>query len=54
LHNAQQLNHIDNIMEEATNLDTERNHLRLRTSIAAVKWLSLQSCSFKGHDEKPN
>jgi hypothetical protein len=45
-------NPIGNIMEEASNLDTERNHLRLRTSIAVVKWLSLQSCSFRGHDEK--
>jgi hypothetical protein len=45
-------NHIGNIMEEVSNLNTERNCLRLRTSIAVVKWLSLQFCSFRGHDEK--
>jgi hypothetical protein len=41
-------------MEEISNIDTVRNHLRLRTSIAIVKWLSLQSCSFRAHDEKPD
>jgi hypothetical protein len=31
----------------------ERNHLRLRTTIAAVKWLTSQSCALRGHDETP-
>ena len=46
-------NHIDNIVEVANNQEKERNRLRLKTSIAAVKWLTLQSCSFRGHDETP-
>jgi hypothetical protein len=33
--------------------EKERNCLRLRTSIAAVKRLSFQSCAFRGHDETP-
>ena len=32
----------------------ERNRLRLRVSIATVKWLALQACAFRGHDEKPS
>ena len=40
-------------MEEATDREKERNRLRLRTSIAAVKWLTFQSCTFRGRDERP-
>jgi hypothetical protein len=29
----------------------ERNRLRLKVSIAAVKWLAFQACAFRGHDE---
>lgn len=46
-------NHIDNIMEVADNQEKERNCLGLKTSIEAAKWLTLQSCSFRGHDETP-
>jgi hypothetical protein len=45
--------HIDNVMERRKNTEKERNRLRLRTSIAANKWLSFQSCAFRGHDEIP-
>ena len=48
-----QPNHVDNISEVASNQEKERNHLRLRASIAAVRWLTFQSCSFRGHDETP-
>ena len=48
-----QPNHIENILEEATDREKERNRLRLRTSIAAVKWLTFQSCAFRGRDETP-
>jgi len=48
-----QPNHIENILEEATDREKERNRLRLRTSIAAVKWLTFQSCAFRGRDERP-
>ena len=33
--------------------DIERNQLRMKVSIAVVKWLTSQSCSFRGHDETP-
>jgi hypothetical protein len=46
------LNHIDNIMEVASNQEREKNRLRLRTSIAVVKWLTFQACSLRAHDEK--
>jgi len=45
------LNHIDNIAEVTNNQEKERKHVRLKTSIAAIKWLTLQSRSFRGHDE---
>jgi hypothetical protein len=48
-----QPNHLDNIMEVAIDREKERNCLRLKTSIAAVKWLTFQSCSFRDHDETP-
>lgn len=48
-----QPNHIANIIEVASDREKERNRLRLRTSIAAVKWLTLQSCALRGHDETP-
>ncbi|XP_025791867.1 zinc finger MYM-type protein 1-like [Panicum hallii] len=46
-------NHIINIMVVASDRDKERNRLRLKTSIADVRWLTFQSCSFRGHDETP-
>jgi hypothetical protein len=45
--------HIDNVMENRKNMENERNRLRLRTSITAMKWLIFQSCAFRGHDETP-
>lgn len=48
-----QPNHIVNIVEVASDRDKERNCLRLRTSLAAVRWITFQSCSFRGHDETP-
>jgi hypothetical protein len=34
-------------------MEKERYHLCLRTSITAMKWLTFQSCAFRGHDETP-
>ena len=48
-----QPNHIENIFEVITEREKERNCLRLKTSIEAVKWLTFQSCAFRGHDETP-
>ncbi|XP_062179500.1 uncharacterized protein LOC133884156 [Phragmites australis] len=46
-------NHIENIMEVISDREKERNRLWLKTSIATVKWLTLQSRTFRGHDETP-
>lgn len=40
-------------MKVQDNKEKERDTLRLRTSIAVVKWLTFQSCAFRGHDETP-
>jgi hypothetical protein len=48
-----QPNHIDNIIEVASNREKEKNRLRLKTSIASVKWLAFQSCASRSHDETP-
>lgn len=45
--------HIENVVGHKNKKEVERNHLRLKTSIAAVKWLTSQSCAFRGHDETP-
>jgi hypothetical protein len=43
--------HIENVIAEKDKEKIERNRLRLKVSIAAVKWLTLQACAFRGHDE---
>ena len=45
--------HIETIMAVKDKEKVERNRLRLKVSIATVKWLALQSCAFRGHDERP-
>jgi hypothetical protein len=35
------------------NEEKEKDRLRLRTTIAVVKWLTFQSCALRGHDERP-
>jgi hypothetical protein len=34
--------------------DIERNQLKVKVSIATVKWLTSQACAFRGHDETPS
>jgi hypothetical protein len=43
--------HIENIIAAKDKEKVKRNRLRLKVSIAAVKWLTLQACAFRGHDE---
>ncbi|KAK2646031.1 hypothetical protein Ddye_021226 [Dipteronia dyeriana] len=31
-----------------------QNRLQLKTSLEAVKWLAMQECAFRGHDESIN
>ncbi|XP_022880653.1 zinc finger MYM-type protein 1-like [Olea europaea var. sylvestris] len=46
--------HIDKVMHSLSNEEIQKNRLRLKTTIMSVKWLALQSCSFRGHDESPS
>ena len=34
--------------------ETLQNRLRLKTSLETVKWLAMQGCAFRGHDESVN
>ncbi|XP_057791491.1 uncharacterized protein LOC131008576 [Salvia miltiorrhiza] len=43
--------HIDKVMHSQTIIEKERNRLRLKTSITSLRWLALQGCAFRGHDE---
>ena len=46
--------HIDKVMHAQTKMEKEKNRLRLRTLIINIKWLALQGCAFRGHDESPS
>jgi hypothetical protein len=43
--------HIEHAAAVGNKRDIERNQLRVKISIASVKWLTSQSCAFRGHDE---
>ncbi|XP_057488503.1 uncharacterized protein LOC130778716 [Actinidia eriantha] len=47
-----QSQHIEKIIEKQTSKQIANNHLRLKTSIDAIKWLTFQACAFRGHDER--
>ena len=34
--------------------ETLQNRLRLKTSLETMKWLAMQGCAFRGHDESVN
>nr|GME00120.1 zinc finger MYM-type protein 1-like [Ipomoea batatas] len=46
-----QQSHIAQHIEKFTSQEIVENRLRLRTSIESTRWLALQGCSFRGHDE---
>ncbi|XP_028081040.1 zinc finger MYM-type protein 1-like [Camellia sinensis] len=46
-----QAQHIEAIIEKQTSIQIARNHLRLKTSIDVIKWLTFQTCAFRGRDE---
>jgi hypothetical protein len=46
--------HIKNVVASKDKEKAERNRLRLKASVAAIRWLTFQSCAFRGHDEKAN
>ncbi|XP_057515035.1 uncharacterized protein LOC130796692 [Actinidia eriantha] len=43
--------HIDKVINAQSLEEIRKNRLRLRTTIESVRWLSLQACAFRGHDE---
>ncbi|GFY98023.1 subtilase family protein [Actinidia rufa] len=43
--------HIDKVINAQSLEEIQKNRLRLRTTIESVRWLSLQACAFRGHDE---
>jgi hypothetical protein len=40
--------HIENVIAVRKKEKVERNRLRLKVSVAAVKWLAFQACAFRG------
>ncbi|KAK2652128.1 hypothetical protein Ddye_011984 [Dipteronia dyeriana] len=46
--------HIDKVMNTFSVQETLQNRLRLKISLEAVKWLAMQGCAFRGHDESIN
>ncbi|KAK1393092.1 zinc finger MYM-type protein 1-like [Heracleum sosnowskyi] len=45
--------HIDKVLNAQSLEEVQKNRLRLKASIESVRWLSLQACEFRGHDEAP-
>ncbi|XP_057492457.1 uncharacterized protein LOC130778066 [Actinidia eriantha] len=43
--------HIDKVINAQTSEEIQKNMLRLKATIESVRWLSLQACTFRGHDE---
>ncbi|XP_047320270.1 zinc finger MYM-type protein 1-like [Impatiens glandulifera] len=43
--------HIDKVMNRESSEQIQKNRLRLTATIESVRWLSLQACALRGHDE---
>ncbi|XP_065847572.1 uncharacterized protein [Euphorbia lathyris] len=46
-----QSQHIENVIHVQSEEKILKNRLRLRTSIDSIRWLTFQTCAFRGHDE---
>ncbi|XP_073290429.1 uncharacterized protein [Primulina huaijiensis] len=46
--------HIDKVINAQSSEETQKNRLRLTATIESIRWLTLQACTFKGHDESPS
>ncbi|GFS41709.1 general transcription factor 2-related zinc finger protein [Actinidia rufa] len=46
--------HIDKVINAQSAEEIQKNRLRLKATIESVRWLSLQACAFRGHDESPD
>ncbi|XP_017250750.1 uncharacterized protein LOC108221379 [Daucus carota subsp. sativus] len=52
LHNFRNVTgHIDKVMNAQIMEEVKKNRLRLKSTIEAVRWLSLQACALRGHNE---
>ncbi|XP_023764783.1 uncharacterized protein LOC111913291 [Lactuca sativa] len=49
-----QATHIENIIVKQNEAQILKNHLRLKSSIDMVRWLTFQACALPGHDQTPN
>lgn len=43
--------HIDNVMNAKSKEEIMKNRMRVWATIECVRWLALQGCAFRGHDE---
>ncbi|XP_058179979.1 uncharacterized protein LOC131298514 [Rhododendron vialii] len=43
--------HIDKVMNAQSSEDIQKNRLRLMATIESIRWLTLQGCALRGHDE---
>ena len=43
--------HIDKVMNVQSSEQILNNRLRVKTSIDIIRWLTIQGCPFRGHDE---
>jgi hypothetical protein len=43
--------HIENVFQKQSSRQRKRNRLCLKASIETVRWLTLQACAFRGHNE---
>ena len=43
--------HIDKVINSQSLEEVKKNKLRLKATIESVRWLSLQACALRGHDE---
>ena len=46
--------HIDKVINAQSSEEIKKNRLRLTATIESVRWLSLQACALRGHDESPS
>ena len=46
-----QSQHIDKVINAQSSEQKESNRLLVKTSMDVVRWLTLQGCAFRGHDE---
>ncbi|XP_073271512.1 uncharacterized protein [Primulina huaijiensis] len=46
--------HIDKVINAQSSEEKQNNRLRLTATIESIRWLNLQACAFRGHDESPS